>query len=144
MQGAPLTTGFADVPPFDPTALVTALRTDQAGESSFSRVPHRAWQAGVIRYDVDLAGRTVTYCGAEQAKSTLKGTHPSISTRSELSLTLTHLPAMTASDKRTRAHASPFADYMCLFSCTVYEGLCDLRGSKYSPILQQISNPNFL
>lgn len=64
VQGAPLITGFADVPPFDPTALVTALRTDQAGESSFSEFLAAAWQAGVIRYDVDLAGRTVTYCGA--------------------------------------------------------------------------------
>ena len=32
LQGTPLTSGMADVPPFDREALVTALRTDQAGE----------------------------------------------------------------------------------------------------------------
>jgi uncharacterized protein YbcV (DUF1398 family) len=34
-QGAPLLTGTVDVPPFDREALIKALRTDQAGESTF-------------------------------------------------------------------------------------------------------------
>ena len=64
VQGAPLVDGPADVPPFDPAALIVALRIDQAGESSFPEFLAAAWQAGVIRYDVDLAGRTVSYYGA--------------------------------------------------------------------------------
>jgi len=68
VQGTPLVTGFADVPPFDRAALITALRTDQAGESSFPEFLAAAWKAGVIRYDVNLVERTVTYygCHAEE------------------------------------------------------------------------------
>src|SRR5271155_542354 len=34
-QGTPLLSGAADAPPFDREALVAALRTDQAGKSTF-------------------------------------------------------------------------------------------------------------
>jgi len=64
MQGEPLVHGFADVPPFDREALITALRTDQAGQSSFPEFLAAAWQAGVVRYDVDFTERTVTYYGS--------------------------------------------------------------------------------
>lgn len=63
MQGTPLVAGVADVPPFDQQALIVALRTDQAGESSFSEFLSAAWCAGVVRYDVDFNQRTVTYYG---------------------------------------------------------------------------------
>lgn len=63
MQGPPLLTGAADVPPFDRKALIVALRTDQAGESSFPEFLSASWRAGVIRYDVDFSQRTVTYHG---------------------------------------------------------------------------------
>ena len=63
MQGAPLVTGAADVPPFDRDALVTALRVDQAGERTFPQFLSACWRAGVIRYDVDFTERTVTYYG---------------------------------------------------------------------------------
>src|SRR5262245_36858418 len=63
IQGTLLTTGFAEVPPFDQTALIAALRRDQAGEGSFPEFLGAAWQAGVIRYVVDLLGRTVSYYG---------------------------------------------------------------------------------
>lgn len=66
MQGTPLVDGFADIPPFDREALITALRTDQAGQSSFPAFLTAAWRAGVIRYDVDLVNRTVTYYGAKE------------------------------------------------------------------------------
>jgi uncharacterized protein YbcV (DUF1398 family) len=52
-----------DVPLFDQAALITALRTDQAGESSFPEFLVATWNAGVVRYDVDLVERTVTYYG---------------------------------------------------------------------------------
>lgn len=64
MQGEPLVNGFADIPPFDQAALITALRADQAGKSSFPDFLAAAWLAGVVRYDVDLAARTVTYYGS--------------------------------------------------------------------------------
>jgi uncharacterized protein YbcV (DUF1398 family) len=67
-QGAPLVSGTADVPPFDREALIKALRTDQAGESTFPDFLAASWQAGVVRYDVDFAARTVAYygCNGEQ------------------------------------------------------------------------------
>ena len=63
MQGAPLVSGAADVPRFDQQALIGALRVDQAGQSTFPEFLLAAWQAGVVRYDVDLTARTVTYYG---------------------------------------------------------------------------------
>jgi uncharacterized protein YbcV (DUF1398 family) len=63
MQGVPLVSGAVDVPPFDRDALVAALRIDQAGESTFPQFLEASWRAGVIRYDVDFAARTVAYFG---------------------------------------------------------------------------------
>jgi uncharacterized protein YbcV (DUF1398 family) len=63
IQGAPLVSGIADVPVFDRDALIRALRTDQAGESTFPEFLAASWQAGVVRYDVDFAARTVAYYG---------------------------------------------------------------------------------
>ena len=64
-QGTPLLSGMADVPAFDRDALVRALRTDQAGESTFPEFLMSSWRAGVIRYDVDLDTRKVTYYGCK-------------------------------------------------------------------------------
>ncbi len=63
MQGVPLVSGAVDVPAFDRDALITALRTDQAGESTFPEFLEASWRAGVVRYDVDFANRTVDYFG---------------------------------------------------------------------------------
>jgi uncharacterized protein YbcV (DUF1398 family) len=68
MQGTPLVTGMADVPPFDCDALVTALRTDQAGKSTFPEFLAATWKAGVVSYHVDFAERVVTYSGSAQEK----------------------------------------------------------------------------
>ncbi len=68
MQGTPLITGMTDVPPFDRDALITALRTDQAGNSTFPEFLSATWKAGVVSYDVDFAGRIVTYYGSGQEK----------------------------------------------------------------------------
>jgi uncharacterized protein YbcV (DUF1398 family) len=62
-QGMPLISGTVDVPPFDREALITALRTDQAGESTFPEFLAASWRAGVVRYDVDFDRRIVTYFG---------------------------------------------------------------------------------
>ena len=67
-QGTPLFTDTADVPPFDQSALVKALRTDQAGESTFPQFLAAAWQAGVVSYEVNLTARTVAYYGVNEEK----------------------------------------------------------------------------
>jgi uncharacterized protein YbcV (DUF1398 family) len=64
IQGTPLVTGTVDVPAFDRDALIAALRTDQAGHSTFPEFLVASWRAGVVRYTVDFAQRVVTYCGA--------------------------------------------------------------------------------
>jgi uncharacterized protein YbcV (DUF1398 family) len=66
--GAPLASGTLDVPPFDRDALIAALRTDQAGNGTFPEFLAASWRAGVVRYDVDFAARTVAYysCNDEQ------------------------------------------------------------------------------
>ena len=64
VQGTPLVTGTVDVPAFDREALITALRTDRAGNSTFPEFLAASWRAGVVRYDVDFAQRVVTYYGA--------------------------------------------------------------------------------
>jgi uncharacterized protein YbcV (DUF1398 family) len=62
-QGTPLVSGTVDVPPFDREALIAALRTDQAGNSTFPEFVAASWRAGVVRYDVDFSARTVSYYG---------------------------------------------------------------------------------
>lgn len=76
-QGTPLESGLCDVPAFDPTALVTALRTDQAGKASFLEFVTAAWRAGVVRYVVDLDQRTCTYYGS--CGESLVETYPGVS-----------------------------------------------------------------
>ncbi len=63
-QGTPLVDGTADIPRFDKEALIKALRTDQAGESTFLEFLKSTWEAGVIWYQADFEKRTVTYGGA--------------------------------------------------------------------------------
>jgi uncharacterized protein YbcV (DUF1398 family) len=63
VQGTPLVNGMAGIPSFNREALISALRTDQAGESTFPEFLAASWRAGVVRYDVDFAARTVAYHG---------------------------------------------------------------------------------
>lgn len=63
MQGTPLLEGTVDVPVFDRQALTAALRTAQAGESTLPEFLTASWRAGVVRYEVNLRQRTVTYFG---------------------------------------------------------------------------------
>lgn len=67
-QGTPLFSGTEDVPKFNRDALVAALRTDQAGKSTFPEFLLACWHAGVVRYDVDFTARTCTYFGCEGEK----------------------------------------------------------------------------
>jgi len=63
MQGEPLVSGMADIPAFDRESLIRALRTDQAGQSTFPEFLAASWRAGVVRYEVDFAARTFSYYG---------------------------------------------------------------------------------
>lgn len=81
-QGTPLLTGWANIPCFDQEKLIVALRTDQAGNSSFPEFLEAAWQAGVVRYDVDFENRTVTYIGI-LGESYIEGYALSVIHRSE-------------------------------------------------------------
>ncbi len=56
---------MVDVPAFDQDALIVALRIDQAGESTFLEFLEASWRAGVVRYEVDFAARTVAYFGCD-------------------------------------------------------------------------------
>lgn len=62
-QGTPLVIGQHDISSFDREALIKALRTDQAGQSTFPEFLQSAWLAGVVSYDVDFEKRQVTYRG---------------------------------------------------------------------------------
>ena len=53
-----------NIPPFNREALISALRADQAGRSTFPEFLQASWKAGVVGYDIDLIGRTCTYHGA--------------------------------------------------------------------------------
>ena len=63
MLGTPLSSGTVDVPPFNRESLIAVLRTDQAGKSTFPDFLAASWRAGVVRYDVDLLARKVSYYG---------------------------------------------------------------------------------
>jgi len=66
--GTPLLSGTVDVPSFNREALIAALRTDQAGESTFPEFLLSCWRAGVVQYDVDFIARTCTYYGCDGEK----------------------------------------------------------------------------
>jgi uncharacterized protein YbcV (DUF1398 family) len=68
MQGKPLVEGIADIPSFNEDALINALRTDQAGESTFPEFLLAAWHAGVVSYEVDFLKRNVTYYGCNDER----------------------------------------------------------------------------
>lgn len=48
---------------FDPPGLVAALLANQRREIDYDGFLERIWRSGVVTYDVDLEGRTVTYRG---------------------------------------------------------------------------------
>jgi uncharacterized protein YbcV (DUF1398 family) len=67
-QGTPLLTGLVDVPRFDEAAVIAAIRTDQAGESTFPEFLDAAWNAGVVRYVADFDAHIVTYFGYDASE----------------------------------------------------------------------------
>ncbi len=78
-QGTPLLVGVHEIPKFDRTSLIAALRADQQGRSTFPEFLQAAWKAGVVGYDVDFIGRTVIYYGA--AGETYQEDYPAVEVR---------------------------------------------------------------
>jgi uncharacterized protein YbcV (DUF1398 family) len=72
----PVISATSEVPVFDRDAVIDALRTDQAGDSTFSEFLTALWSAGVTGYVVDLEQRTVTYRGTDNA--TYVETYPAV------------------------------------------------------------------
>lgn len=62
-QGTPLVNGAHQIPAFDEEALITAIRQDQQGQTTFPEFLQAAWNAGVISYNVDFLARKVIYYG---------------------------------------------------------------------------------
>lgn len=64
-QQTPLITGAYDIPLFNSEALITAIRKDQAGNSTFPEFLQSVWEAGIITYEVDFIKRRVIYYGVK-------------------------------------------------------------------------------
>jgi uncharacterized protein YbcV (DUF1398 family) len=62
-QGLPIFSGTYEVPKFNREALITAIRTDQEGQSTFAQFLQSAWNAGVTEYEADFTNRSVIYYG---------------------------------------------------------------------------------
>jgi uncharacterized protein YbcV (DUF1398 family) len=60
----PIVTHISAVPDWNEAGVTAALRADQEGRTTFPEFLRAAWDAGVIQFRVDLAGRTCTYVGA--------------------------------------------------------------------------------
>jgi uncharacterized protein YbcV (DUF1398 family) len=63
-QSIPIVSGVESTARWDVSALVAALRADQAGRTSFPRFAEACWEAGVLEFEVDLIARTCTYRGS--------------------------------------------------------------------------------
>ncbi|TGL48677.1 DUF1398 domain-containing protein [Leptospira kemamanensis] len=63
-QGTPIVTGLHEIPLFQKEKLIEAIRSNQEGKTTFPEFLMRAWNAGVVGYDVDLIERKVLYYGA--------------------------------------------------------------------------------
>ena len=63
-QGTTLIAGTHEIPKFNRDALISAIRNDQQGQSTFPEFLQATWTAGVIEYDADFVNRKVIYYGA--------------------------------------------------------------------------------
>ena len=63
VAGTSLIADMAGIPSFSREALIAALRTDQAGDSTFPEFLMASWKSGVVKFEVDFSARTCTYYG---------------------------------------------------------------------------------
>ncbi len=64
-MGKPLVEESTHIPAFNESALIEALRADQAGKTTFTEFLQSAWNAGVLWYTVDFEKREVIYGGSK-------------------------------------------------------------------------------
>ncbi len=64
-QGTPLVSGIHEITKFNREALITAIRNDQNGSSTFPEFLLAAWNSGVVGYEADFLSRNVIYYGAK-------------------------------------------------------------------------------
>jgi uncharacterized protein YbcV (DUF1398 family) len=62
--GTPLVSKTVDVPRFNQERLVAALRSDQAGQSTFPGFLAASWRAGPSANEVDFTARIRKYYGS--------------------------------------------------------------------------------
>lgn len=65
IPGTSLIEAPSPCPIFHETALIKALKLDQAGQTTFPDFLKNIWSAGVVMYTVDFIHRSVTYYGAD-------------------------------------------------------------------------------
>src|ERR1700691_4848142 len=87
-QGKPLATGTVDVPPFNREALISALRTDQAGQSSFPEfLDQRSLNINTFNVIYVLMGHALPEEAqsrpVQRAGETQAGVHAQVSNRGE-------------------------------------------------------------
>lgn len=65
IPGKPLIDAACSCPSFSESELITVLRRDQSGQTTFAAFLMGAWHSGVVKYEVDFTQRQVTYYGAK-------------------------------------------------------------------------------
>lgn len=61
----PLVNQSTEIPDYNESSLIAAIRADQAGETTFTDFLQAIWDAGVIWYQVDFGQRLVIYGSAD-------------------------------------------------------------------------------
>lgn len=76
IPGKSLIEGISSYSPFSEEELIKALRADQIGKTNFPEFLMNAWKSGVVRYEVNLIDRYVTYYGVNNEE--YKETYPAV------------------------------------------------------------------
>ena len=76
IPGTSLIEDIATYPPYSKEKLISALRADQSGETTFPEFLMNTWKSGIVKYEVNFIERYVIYYGA--AGEEYKETYPSV------------------------------------------------------------------
>lgn len=76
IPGTPLVENITTYPSYSKDKLISALRIDQNGQTTFPEFLSNTWQSGIVKYEVNFIERYVVYYGA--ADEEYKETYPSV------------------------------------------------------------------
>lgn len=76
IPGTPLIEDMTTYPPYSKVKLISALRADQSGKTTFPEFLMNTWKAGVVKYEVHFIERYVIYYGADNEE--YKETYPAV------------------------------------------------------------------